>query len=158
MPDVAWAELQQAVKDSDLDDIKEALSKYVKAVPNMTYVALEQAFRNQDLGVYVIALERELSQTYTNMDLQGNLDRKYTVSYRFSQKPKRPKEAEGWPASAEENLKRLNDAGEPIDRGVSLCGNCEQLGKNINRQVSERELSRDRSYCQVLPGGETGVH
>lgn len=129
MPDVAWAELLQAVNDRDLDDIKGALAKYVKAIPEMTYVALEQAFRNQDLGVYVIALERELSQTYTNMDLQGNLDQTYTISYRFSENPKRPKEAEGWPASAEENLERLKDAGEPMDRGVPLCGNCDQLGK-----------------------------
>ncbi len=131
MPDVAWAELNQAVKDKDLDDIKEALAKYVKAIPDMTYVALEKAFRNQELGVYVIALERELSQTYTNMDLQGNLDRTYTISYRFSQKPKRPKEAEGWPTSPEENMERLKDAGEPVDRGVSLCANCEQLGEDL---------------------------
>jgi len=128
MPEVAWCELEKAVADKDLDDIKEALAKYVKAVPDMTYVALEKAFRTQDLGVYVIALERELSQTYTNMDLQGNLDRTYTISYRLSPKPKRPKEAEGWPTSPEENMERLNDAGEPVDRGVPLCGNCGQLG------------------------------
>lgn len=131
MPDVAWAELKQAVKDKDLDDIQEALAKYIKAIPEMTYVSLEQAFRNQDLGVYVIALERELSQTYTNMDLQGNLDRTYTISYRLSDKPKRPKEAEGWPTSAEKNMERLKDAGEPMDRGVPLCGNCEQLGGSL---------------------------
>jgi hypothetical protein len=99
-----------------------------EAIPDMTFVALEKAFRAQDLGVYVIALERELSQTYTNMDLQGNLDRTYTISYRLSEKPKRPKEAEGWPASAEENMERLKDAGVPVDRGVPLCGNCDTLG------------------------------
>lgn len=128
MPEVAWDELKQAVTDKDLDDVKEALAKYVKAIPEMTYVVLEKAFRTQELGVYVIALERELSQTYTNMDLQGNLDRTYTISYRLSEKPKRPKEAEGWPTSAEENMQRLEDAGEPVDRGVPLCGNCETLG------------------------------
>ena len=131
MPDLAWAELKQAVKDKDLDDFKEALDKYVKAVPDMTYIALEKAFRSQGLGIYVIALERELSQTYTNMDLQGNLDRAYTISYRFSEKPKRPKEAEGWPTSPDENMERLKDAGEPVDRGVPLCSNCEVLGKRF---------------------------
>jgi len=136
MPDVAWDELKQAAKDKDLDDIKEALTKYVKAIPEMTYAALEQAFRNQGLNVYVIALERELSQTYTNMDLQGNLDRTYTITYRLSEKPKRPKEAEGWPASPEDNMERLKDAGEPVDRGMPLCGNCEQLGGNF--------------YCQII--------
>lgn len=32
--------------------------------------------------------------------------------------------APGWPASPEENLKRLEDAGIPLDRGVPRCGNC----------------------------------
>ncbi len=130
-PDVAWDELVKAVKENDLDDVKEALAKYIKAIPTMNYPTLETAFRSRGLGVYIIALERELSQTYTNMDLQGNLDRTYTISYRLSNKPKRPREAEGWPASAEENMERLKDAGEPVDRGMSLCGNCEQLGQSL---------------------------
>jgi hypothetical protein len=30
---------------------------------------------------------------------------------------------ERWPKSAEENLKRLGDAGIPMDRGVEKCNN-----------------------------------
>ena len=99
MPHIAWAEIEQAVKDQDVDAFKVALAKYVKGVPNLTYGILEKLLRGQGLGIYVIALQRELSQTYTNMDLQGNLDRTYTISYRWSPKPKRPKENQAWPTS-----------------------------------------------------------
>lgn len=124
LPEVAWKELEDASEDNDLDDMKEAIDKYIKGNPELTYVDLESAFRNQNLNVYIIATERELTVTYTNMDLQGNLGKKYTISYRSSDKPKRPKEAEGWPESPEENMERLKDAGEPVDCGVPKCSNC----------------------------------
>lgn len=145
MPEVAWAELAKAVVEKDIDDIKEAIIKYVKALPDTSYIALESAFRTQGLGVYTIALERELAPTYTNMDLQGNLDRKYTVTYRLSEKPKRPKEAEGWPESAEENLERLQDAGEPVDRGIPLCGNCLVIGHTSKICPEEKQGPADRA-------------
>lgn len=69
-------------------------------------------------------MEKELAITYTNMDFQGNLDKKYTVTWRWSNKTQRPKEADYFPTSPEENMERLEDAGEPIDRGVPKCGNC----------------------------------
>lgn len=156
MPEVAWADLERAASEKDTDEVKEAIAKYVKALPDTTYVALEKAFRAQGLGVYIIALERELAQTYTNMDLQGNLDRKYTVSYRFSDKPKRPKEAEGWPASMEENLERLGDAGEPVDRGIPLCSNCNGLGHNSKSCPEEKQELTDRPSVKCYNCNETG--
>jgi hypothetical protein len=144
MPEVAWAELQKAAAENDIDDIKEAIIKYVKALPETSYTALESAFRTQGLGVYIIALERELAPTYTNMDLQGNLDKKYTISYRLSPKPKRPKEAECWPESPEDNLERLQDAGEPVDRGVPLCGNCSELGHTSKSCPEEKQEPTDQ--------------
>lgn len=143
-PEVAWEELITASKERDLDDVKDAVDKYVKALPTTTYVDLERAFRAQDLKLYIIALEREIAATYTNMDLQGKLDKKYTISYRFSDKPMRPKEADAWPPSSEENMERLKDAGIPVDRGIPKCANCDQLG-HTSRSCPEAKLENERA-------------
>ncbi|KAH7262152.1 hypothetical protein BKA59DRAFT_505189 [Fusarium tricinctum] len=57
----------------DLNDIKQAVQKYIKAVNG----------------------ERSLVQVFTNLDIQGNTDKKYTISYRFVKKPDRPRKIEG---------------------------------------------------------------
>lgn len=46
------------------------------------------------------------------------------MGFYFSPKPRRANAAQGWPASPEENLERLKDAGLPMDRGVPKCGRC----------------------------------
>ncbi|TVY80499.1 ATP-dependent RNA helicase glh-4, partial [Lachnellula suecica] len=152
----AWEEIQKAVEERDIDDIKEAAQKYFKACPETTYVDMEKGFRAQELGVYLIALEKELAITYTNVDLQGNLEKKYTVNWRLSEKPGRPKEAEGWPATPEENLERLADAGVPVDRGVPKCGNCNLLGHTFRSCPEEKMENADRAVVQCFNCSELG--
>lgn len=145
--EVAWAQIKAAAEDRDLDDVKEAAQKYFKACPDTTYVDIEKGFRAQDMGVYLIAIEKELAVTYTNMDLQGKLDKKYTVNWRFSDKPSRPKEKEFWPATAEGNLERLADAGIPVDRGVPKWLVFLLLSlQSRDTNFSEFELQRARPY------------
>jgi hypothetical protein len=115
--------LKAAVAERDLEGVKAAVQKYVKAVPDTTYVQLEQAFRTQNLRIYLIAIRKELAATYTNMDLQGNLDREFSVTWRWSDRPSRPREQDLWPTSANENSQRLAQAGEAIDRGLPKCNN-----------------------------------
>lgn len=134
-----------AGEERDLDDFKAACKKYTKATPDATYQQLEQAFRGQNFPFYLIAIEKELTETFTNMDLQGNLDRQYTVSYRLSPKHQRPKEKEGWPASPEENIERLANAGEPVDRAVPKCSNCNQLGHISKSCPEEKNENTDRA-------------
>lgn len=62
----------------------------------------------------------------TNVDLGGKQGCKYQVGYQYSPKPRRKNFAEGWPASAEENLERLQDAGETMDNLKPVCRNCER--------------------------------
>jgi hypothetical protein len=124
----AWEKMKVASNERDLDDFKEGFMEYRKATPEATYAQLETAFRAQGFSVFLIAIEKELQPTYTNIDLQGNLEKKYTVTFRLSDKHQRPKEKELWPSSPEENMDRLEDAGEPFDRGVPLCSNCSALG------------------------------
>ena len=152
----AWTELVAASADCDLDDMKEAVMKYIKATPDATYIDLEKAFRTQDLNLYIIALEKELTPTYTNMDLQGNLDRKYSVSWRKSDKHARPKEKDLWPETPEENLGRLLDAGEPVDRGIPKCNNCDQLGHISKSCPEEKQENADRAVVKCFNCDEVG--
>ncbi|KAF7883458.1 uncharacterized protein EAF02_005378 [Botrytis sinoallii] len=111
--EVAWENLIKQSQEGDFDDMKDEIMKYIKASPDATY-------------------------TYTNMDLQGNLDRKFSVSWRKSSKHSRPKEKESWPATPEENLERLANAGEPVDRGIPLCSRCNELGHTVKHCTEER--------------------
>lgn len=137
-PEQSWQELIAAVAEKDIDDFKTALAKYLKSCPDLTYLALEEAFRVQAIPVYIIALERELTETYTNMDLQGNLGKTYSVSYRWSAQPRRPKERDGWPSVAE-NKERLQDAGEAVDIRMTKCNNCNALGHGSRSCPEEKQ-------------------
>lgn len=93
------------------------------------------------MGLYLIATERTLLPAYTNMDLQGHLGKKYSVSYRFSDKPGRPREREGWPNSMEEILERLKDAGEVVPTGLPRCSNCSEMG-HIAKSCPQEKVER----------------
>ncbi|RDW62719.1 hypothetical protein BP5796_11021 [Coleophoma crateriformis] len=151
----AWKLLKQAAEDSDMDDVKAAAQQYLKALPDVTYVQLEKAFRGQNMGVFLIALQREIADVYTNMDLQGNLDKKYTVTWRSSSKPRRPKEHDGWP-TLEENLVRLEDAGEPVERGIPKCTNCDNLGHTFKACPEEKQENADKAILSCVNCSEPG--
>ena len=153
---VAWELVKKGVEEHDLDDVKTAMESFIKALPDTTYVQLEQSFRKNGLGIYLIAIEKELAMTYTNMDLQGNLDRKYSVTWRWSDKALRPKEKDAWPTTPEENLERLADAGEPVDRGVPKCSNCDQLGHTKARCPEEKMENADRAIVKCYNCEEVG--
>lgn len=146
--------MKKAVAERELDDVKEAAEKYFKSTPDITYLQLESAFRNQGINVYLIALEKELSPTYTNMDLQGNLAKTYSISWRFSDKPARPKETDGWP-TPEENITRLEDAGEPVDCLMPKCSNCDQLG-HTQRSCLEEKMEKERAQVKCYNCEEVG--
>lgn len=101
-------------------------------------------------------MEKEVLDTYTIMDLQGNLDKKFCVSYRFSDKPRRPKEKEGWPASLEENMERLKNAGEPVDRGIPKCANCGVVGHMLKSCPEEKVEPTDKVSVKCFNCDEIG--
>ncbi|CAK7274266.1 hypothetical protein SEPCBS119000_006082 [Sporothrix epigloea] len=144
-PDTALEMLRTAAAKREIDDVKAAFLMYVKACPEVTYPVMEQMFRHEKIGVYLIALERtDGSVTLTNMDLQGNLDRKYTVTMRFNNQPSRPREKAVWPVTVEENIKRLADAGELVARGIPQCNNCHELGHSMRSCPNERIERKDQ--------------
>ena len=119
----AWKMLKTASNEKDLDDFKDAVKILVKAAPEFSYPQLEAEFRKREFKVYIIAMEKDIGDTWTNVDLQGEIGKKFAVGYYFSAKAQRPSLAPKWPASPEENVERLADAGVPMDRGVEKCHN-----------------------------------
>jgi hypothetical protein len=142
--DEAWAMILEGVKEQDLDDIKHAVQVYAKSSPETTFVDLEKAFRDQDIGLFLVAIERPIAVTLTNMDLQGHMEKKYTVTYRFSFTPPRPRDREVWPADLAENLERLADAGEVTDRGKPKCLNCNEIG-HISKSCPQEKMEKEKS-------------
>lgn len=156
-PDDAIAKLKRAASERDADDAKEAVQEYVKAVGgDITYKDLQNVIIDKGIGVWFIAMERELVNVFTNMDLQGNTGKKYSISYRFSDKPERPREAEAWPKSKEEILSRLEDAGDVVDSGMRKCNNCGELGHSSKFCTEEKVEKAEAPKISCYNCGQEG--
>ncbi|KAK9415659.1 hypothetical protein SUNI508_10318 [Seiridium unicorne] len=155
-PDVAWNKIASASAERDMDDAKEGIQEYLKSAPEITYVELENAFRQQDIGVYIIAVEKpQLLGALTNMDLQGNLGKKYTITYRFDPKPARERERQFFPENTEDNLERLMDAGEPVNSGKLKCNNCDEYG-HVARDCPSDKVEKEQVVVKCFNCGEEG--
>ena len=103
----------------------QAIKVYIKAVPDTTWDQLERGFRANKFQTYIIGQEQqEATSTYTLIDLQGKLDQKYKIGFYFSPNPRRRNAAAFWPATPEENIERLKEAGLPYERGIPKCARC----------------------------------
>ncbi|PGH09102.1 hypothetical protein GX51_00856 [Blastomyces parvus] len=140
LPEQAWAILKKASDEKDLEDFREGIKVYSKAVPLATFDQIEKKMREENFKVYLIGLEKEITDCHTLINLQGKLNCKFVVGYYFSDKPQRPNLKERWPESPEENLKRLVDAGIPLDRQIPKCGNCGQMGHGSRACPDERSV------------------
>jgi hypothetical protein len=54
--DEAWAALVAADQEQDLDDFKVFFLEYVRNNKTLTFIDLEKKFREEGLGVYLIAI------------------------------------------------------------------------------------------------------
>lgn len=139
-----------------MHDVKEAIQEYLKSLPQLTYVELEKAFRQQNTGVYIIAVEKpQLIGALTNMDLQGNLGKKYTITYRFSPNPARAREREHFPKDTNDNIQRLADAGEPVNSGKIKCNNCDEYG-HTSKSCPSDPIEKDSVVVKCFNCGEEG--
>ncbi|KAI0885590.1 uncharacterized protein GGS22DRAFT_161299 [Annulohypoxylon maeteangense] len=146
----------QGIADKEVIDVKEGIQEYVKSQPTTTYADLEESFRAQGLQFYLMALDNpSLMQGHTHMDLQGNLGKKYRVHYRWSNKPLRPREAQNFPKSAEENVQRLRDAGEIVDRGIPKCLNCGELG-HMSKRCPQEKVQKEQATITCYNCDQTG--
>lgn len=141
--EAAWDLIKRAAAEQDADDAKEAVQAYVKAMNGeVSFRELQEAFITNGINLWLIATEKSLLEIFTNMDLQGNMGKKYTVSYRFSDQPQRPREIDGWPKTHEEILARLDDAGDVVDSGKPKCTNCDEVG-HIARSCTQEKVVRE---------------
>lgn len=156
-PEDAWAKLQQAVEQREVDDAKEAIQEYVRSLNgSVTYRELQEAMLDQGIKLWFIAMDRPLIKPFTNMDLQGKMGKRYSISYRFSEKPDRPREAAAFPKNREELLARLEDAGEVVSSGQSLCRNCNQMGHTAKRCTQERAVRVEQPKISCGNCGQDG--
>lgn len=86
----------------------------------------------------------------TIVNLQGKLNCKFQVMYAFSDKPQRPNHKDRWPASADENLDRLTDAGIPMNRFIPKCRRCDELGHTSIKCPQEAMESTERVQVQCF--------
>lgn len=156
-PEEALDLLRKAIAEKDFDDAKAAVQMYVKALPETTYVDMEKVLRENDIKLFLIGIEKtEMAPTLTNMDFQGNLDKKFTVTYRFQDSPSRPRERAMWPSNAEENMARLADGGEPVPRGITFCYNCREIGHMRRNCPMEKREDLDKPRVTCYNCGEDG--
>lgn len=146
----AWRNLIDADKEKDLDKFRVSLRAYARAINDtFSFAEVEKALRDDKLNVYLVARKQDIESTMTIVDLQGNIDREYVVGFYFSLKPHRPKFAIGFPASEEENLARLANAGFIEERGIPKCSRCNELGhiaKSCKMEPEERERTGVKCY------------
>lgn len=138
-------DVKEAIMDRDAIDLKDSLTKLFKQQPEMTYIQLENTFREKGLKVWIIAMERNINPSMLLMDLQGNLNKQWAISYRFSPKADRPKDFDAWPKSLEENMERLADAGEPVPNHRPRCLNCKELGHIAKNCTMEKIEPADKA-------------
>ncbi|KMP00527.1 hypothetical protein CIRG_00669 [Coccidioides immitis RMSCC 2394] len=150
MPEEAWAILKKASDERDLEDFREI---YSKAVPLATFDEIEKRFRADNFKIYLIGLEREIGDTLISVNLQGKLNCKYVVGFYFSEKPHRANLKSRWPRSPEENIKRLADAGFPMDRQVPKCDNC---GGHTRRGCKQEPATVERVEVKCVICKEIG--
>lgn len=113
--------LKSASDEYDIDDFKEGLKILAKANPALTYPQIEQELRKRRYNVYLIGMKKEIAAAYTNVNLQGETGKAYTLGvFLRSEKCPRPILMAAWPKDPEDNLARLADTGVTMESGVQV--------------------------------------
>lgn len=117
----AWHALKTASDDYDIDDFKEGLKALSKANPKITYLEIEQELRKRHFNVYLIGMKKEIAAAYTNVNLQGETGKTFTLGvFLRSEKCPRPILMVAWPKTPEDNLARLSDTGVTMESGIQV--------------------------------------
>ncbi|OGE55644.1 hypothetical protein PENARI_c004G03454 [Penicillium arizonense] len=144
LPEEAWARMKTASDEKDLEDFRDALKAYSKAVPDATFLDIENKMREDGFNIFIIALQAEVDVVMSLIDLQGVLDREFQVGFYYSPKASRGRLRDRWPETPEENIERLGNAGLPYERKIPQCNNCDELGHIAKNCKAERNENPER--------------
>ena len=136
----------EADKEGELDDFRQAMLAYSRALPSVTFRELEEAFRmnvEHKFRVHLIAMEASLLGNKTLVNLQGVQNQKYIVKLQLGEKPKRTMMVMKFQtADKEENLKRLEEAGFIMDSYQVFCVRCKEAG-HISKLCPQERVERE---------------
>lgn len=135
--------VKKASDEKDLEDFREGIQVYSKAVPQATFGNIEKKLREENCAFYLIAMEKQVDDCISLINLQGKLNCKYMVGYYYNPRPQRVHLRERWPSSVEENFERLEDAGLPYDRQIPKCNNCGEMG-HTGKGCKQERLTFER--------------
>ncbi|KAF3932017.1 hypothetical protein ABW20_dc0103805 [Dactylellina cionopaga] len=136
-----WAAMKQAGEDRDLDAFKDAFFKYISLCPDSNPKLLQGAFKESDFVYNLVAIKKDITNRQVVIDLQGNLNKEFVVTFQTSLKGRRSKVAakdDRYPKSEEENMERLKNAGFVQESFVPYCTNCNQRGHGTRACPKER--------------------
>lgn len=162
--DEAWAALVSADQEKDLDDFKVFFLEYVRNNKSLTFVDLEKKFREEGLGVYLIAMVSSPFPPSNIRKKRSRSRRQFEISKATPEKntlyPSNPElkivelgiadlrythnsATKGQVASTpEENLERLADAGFLVEDLIPVCFNCNAKGHGRNECPEPMEGSQ----------------
>ncbi|KAF3173722.1 hypothetical protein EYR41_004520 [Orbilia oligospora] len=147
--EACWNNMDQASKDRDLDAFKDAFFKYVALCPDSTFPTLQNAFKEEGKFAYgLVAIKKDITGTQVIVDLQGNMNKKFVVTFQTSVKGRRTKGAakdpERFPVDDNDNMSRLENAGFVQESYVPWCYNCKETG-HVSRACPQERQARDPS-------------
>ena len=154
----AWEQLKKADVTKDIDDIREAFEIYCRNTPTAELQAIEQRLRAEEMNLHLVAMEKELPSNKTNVDLQNNMDRTYSVVLQLSARSKRSKQMTSMLASsAEENFARLADCGFIVKSPIPVCFKCSCKGHRSAECTSDIIPEQSRKVIIICSNcGEEG--
>ena len=154
----AWEQLQKADVTKDIDDIREAFEIYCRNTPTAELQAIEQRLRAEEMNLHLVAMEKDLPSNKTNVDLQNNMDRTYSVVLQLSARSKRSKQMTSMLASsAEENFARLADCGFIVKSPIPVCFKCSCKGHRSAECTSDIIPEQSRKVIIICSNcGEEG--
>lgn len=124
-----------------------------KAVPSLTYRQLEEELRARGSNIYLIALEKQVEDIYTLVNLQAEINQQYAVGCFLDSRCKRPVLRPRWPNDQAENLTRLEQAGVAMDRGVDKCRRCGAVTHPTRKCDQPKEAPQNQTDQCPLCGG-----
>ncbi|KAF9167934.1 hypothetical protein DFQ26_002388 [Actinomortierella ambigua] len=150
----AWKRFLIADKTQDFEDIRPALGAICEAMQGHDWIEIERRLREENCYTYLVAVDQPIKNDFTLVNLKGEPDQRFRLiatfyppgcfSYGYLGRT--------YPRTAEENSRRLPEAGVVRDSGITRCWNCRDTGhgsKDCPMEKRPADLSMYYNKCYV---------